>query len=44
MQNVYLIRCNDSKIYSGCTSDLRKRFKNHQEGKVKILLPEDHGT
>jgi putative endonuclease len=36
MQYVYLIRCNDGKIYTGCTSDLRKRFKAHQDGKVKF--------
>ncbi len=36
MQYVYLIRCNDGKIYTGCTGDLRKRFKAHQNGEVKF--------
>ncbi len=36
MQHVYLIRCNDEKIYTGCTSDLKKRFKQHEDGKVKF--------
>lgn len=34
MQYVYLIRCNDGKIYTGCTSDLKKRFKQHLSGEV----------
>lgn len=32
---VYVLKSDvDGKLYTGCTSDLRTRFKQHQEGKV----------
>ncbi len=35
MQYVYvLISSKDSKLYTGCTSDLRTRLDLHQDGKV----------
>ncbi len=35
MVYTYVLRSTkDNKLYTGCTSDLRKRFKLHNEGKV----------
>ena len=34
MWYVYILRCADQGWYTGCTSDLRKRLKKHQEGAV----------
>lgn len=35
MQYVYVIRSTkDGKWYTGCTNDLRKRFSEHNDGKV----------
>ena len=35
MQYVYLIKIKkDGKWYTGCSDDLRKRFKEHNSGKV----------
>jgi putative endonuclease len=35
MHYVYVIKSSkDGKLYTGCTEDLRKRFKNHNDGKV----------
>ncbi len=32
---VYVLKSlNDNKLYTGCTNDLRKRFKQHQQGYV----------
>ena len=37
MVYTYVLRSTkDNKLYTGCTSDLRKRFKLHNEGKVNI--------
>jgi len=36
MQYVYvLISVKDGKFYTGCTSDLRTRFNQHQDGQVR---------
>lgn len=36
MHDVYILKSlKDNKIYTGFTSDLRKRIKEHFEGKVK---------
>lgn len=32
--SVYLLRCSDGKIYTGCTSDLSERIKRHKLGQV----------
>ena len=35
MQYVYVLRSTkDGKWYTGCTEDLRKRFSEHNDGKV----------
>ncbi len=35
MQYVYvLLSSKDNKLYTGCTTDLRARFEQHQSGKV----------
>lgn len=30
---VYLLECADASIYTGITTDVARRFKEHQEGK-----------
>lgn len=30
---VYILRCGDGTLYTGCTTDLERRFKAHQSGK-----------
>ena len=32
---VYILRCNDNKLYTGCTSRLKDRIIEHQNGEVK---------
>ncbi|MCB0735273.1 MAG: GIY-YIG nuclease family protein [Flavobacteriales bacterium] len=32
---VYLLRCVDGTIYTGCSSNLAKRLNDHQNGRVK---------
>jgi len=32
---VYLLKCNDETMYTGCTSNLSQRMKAHSDGKVK---------
>ena len=32
MYFLYLIRCGDGTIYTGITTDVRRRFKEHQAG------------
>lgn len=42
MQYVYILRCKDGSPYTGCTSDLKERFKRHCDGQVsstKAKLP-----
>ncbi len=35
MHYVYVLKSSkDGKFYTGCTEDLRKRFKDHNDGKV----------
>lgn len=33
MYFVYLLECSDESIYTGITTDVERRFKEHQEGK-----------
>ena len=35
MHYTYILDCNDSSTYVGCTSDLKRRIKEHNEGKIK---------
>ena len=54
MYYVYLIQCEDGSIYTGITTDLKRRFKEHSDKlgghytrahKVeKILYTEEHPT
>lgn len=37
MQYVYILRCSNGSPYTGCTSDLRKRFENHKKVKCQAL-------
>ena len=40
--HVYLLKCNDNTIYTGCTSNLDNRMKRHNKGEVnytKTRLP-----
>lgn len=49
---VYLIQCEDKSIYTGITTDLKRRFKEHQDKKggnytrahkvKKLLFSEKH--
>ena len=34
MWNVYLLKCNDSTYYTGCTSNLKERLLRHRRGEV----------
>ena len=33
MNYVYIIKCKDGSLYTGWTNNLKKRFKDHCEGK-----------
>ncbi|MBI3184447.1 MAG: GIY-YIG nuclease family protein [Myxococcales bacterium] len=30
---VYILRCGDGSLYTGCTNDLERRLRRHREGK-----------
>ena len=34
MQYVYLLKCNDGTIYTGCTNNIDNRLLRHQKGQV----------
>lgn len=34
MWYVYIIRCSDNSLYTGVTTDVERRFREHKEGKV----------
>ncbi len=43
MQYVYVLRsAKDGKRYTGCTGDLRKRFSEHNDGKVESTKGRGH--
>ena len=52
MYLVYLIQCKDGTIYTGITTDIKRRFQEHKESKgghytssrkvVKVLYTENH--
>lgn len=31
--SVYILRCGDGSLYTGCTTDVERRLKEHQSGK-----------
>ena len=33
MWNVYIVKCEDGSFYTGITTDIRRRFKEHKTGK-----------
>ena len=33
MNYTYIVRCKDGTLYTGCTNDIEKRIKAHNEGK-----------
>lgn len=35
MYYVYILRCEDNSLYTGITTDVKRRFAEHQEDKVK---------
>ena len=42
MWYVYLVKCNDDTVYTGCTSNLKDRLRRHEKGQVnytKTRLP-----
>jgi putative endonuclease len=51
---VYMLRCSDGTLYTGCTNNLEKRVKAHNEGKgakytrgripVEVVYTEDYVT
>jgi putative endonuclease len=54
MYYVYLLQCGDGSIYTGITTDVKRRFREHRDGKgghytgargaVKILYTEKYPT
>jgi predicted GIY-YIG superfamily endonuclease len=34
MQYVYILRCNDGHLYTGCTEDLKERIQRHKNAQV----------
>jgi putative endonuclease len=51
---LYILRCKDGSLYTGITTDLKKRLKRHNEGKasrytrvknpVKLVYKEENHT
>jgi putative endonuclease len=35
---LYIIRCKNNSLYTGITTDIKRRFKEHQEGKGSKYL------
>ena len=52
MYTLYIIECADTSLYTGITTDVARRFKEHQSGKgghytrahkpVRIVYTEEH--
>lgn len=52
MYFVYIIKCKDGSLYTGITTDVKRRFKEHKEGKggrytrakgvIKVVYTEKH--
>jgi len=32
--SVYIVKCNDGSLYTGITTDLKRRLKRHNEGRA----------
>jgi len=39
MHYVYILKCNDGLSYTGCTENLKERFKRHVCGQVPATKP-----
>ena len=35
---VYILRCGDGTLYTGCTNDLPRRLQAHQSGRGRSLV------
>lgn len=54
MYSIYIIQCEDNSLYTGMTSDVQRRFKEHKSSSgarytrshkpVKIVYTEECGT
>ncbi|MDP3800412.1 MAG: GIY-YIG nuclease family protein [bacterium] len=54
MYFVYIIKCKDGSLYTGITTDLKRRFEEHKTGKggsytrakkvIKIVYKEKHSN
>ena len=42
MNYTYIVRCSDGTLYTGWTNDLKKRIKDHNEGRGQSI-PEPAG-
>ncbi|MFH0906944.1 MAG: GIY-YIG nuclease family protein [bacterium] len=31
---IYILKCSDNSLYTGCTNDIKKRIKQHNESKL----------
>ena len=40
MHYVYVLRCADDKLYTGCTNNLKDRIYRHQKGKIPATKEE----
>lgn len=38
MYYVYILKCKDGNIYTGCTSDLKDRVERHNKGQVPATV------
>lgn len=39
MYTVYILKCADGKLYTGCTENLEKRLDSHHKGYVPATKP-----
>ena len=39
---VYILRCSDSTLYTGVTTDVERRFREHKEGKTGAKYTRSH--
>lgn len=42
MYYVYVIRCEDNSLYTGYTTDVRRRFEEHSDGKKGAKYTKSH--
>lgn len=39
MYYIYVLKCKDDKLYTGCTQDLKERIQRHESGHVPATAP-----